>query len=387
MNWRRLLLPGPENDYTPHLLQRAAMVFMSVLVLLSFAATNLQALLWQSSDWLVGTVLPAVVVNLTNEQRAGQAAAPLVRNTLLDEAARLKAEHMANNGYFAHYSPEGVSPWYWFEQVNYTYAHAGENLAIHFTDSSAVVDAWMKSPTHRANIVNNTYTEIGVGTAKGIYDGYSTVFVVQLFGTPAAPVVAAVAPTPTPAPVVVPPVAVALPAPEPAPVVSEAVEETPVVEPVRQPEPVTAEPSPEEVLGSTEEMVIEEVVPAPIEVAEVVTDASQTSVFSTHFATSSGLEPAAVGSVSGTTADTYSFAEIAATQPSTILQAVYLGLGMLVATLLLLSIIIGIHHTRPLQVVYGVGLLLLMSGLFYIHVALTTSVVIAATPDVVELFE
>ena len=364
---------------------------MAVLVLLSFVATNLQALLWQSSDWLVGTILPAVVVDLTNEERADEAAVPLVRNSLLDEAARLKAEHMAKNSYFAHHSPDGVSPWYWFERVGYTYAHAGENLAIHFTDSSAVVEAWMQSPTHRANIVNNNYTEIGVGTAKGTYDGFSTVFVVQLFGTPAAPVVA-----PAPAPAVTPaPVAVVAPTPVPAPLTTEEVEETPAVELVRAPEPAFAADTPVEVLGSTEDVTEVEAAPAPaaeesvvpeqIEVAEVVTDASQTSIFSTHFATSSGLEPVSIGSVSGTTADNFSFVEVAATQPSTILQAVYLGIGMLVATLLLLSIIIGINHTRPLQVVYGVGLMLLMSGLFYLHVTLTTSVVIAATPDVVEL--
>jgi len=392
MNWRRLFLPSAENDYTPHLLQRAAVVMMAVLVLLSFAATNLQALLWQSSDWLVGTILPAVVVDMTNEERADEAAVPLQRNSLLDEAARLKAEHMAKNSYFAHHSPDGVSPWYWFEKVGYTYAHAGENLAIHFTDSSAVVEAWMKSPSHRANIVNNNYTEIGVGTAKGTFDGFSTVFVVQLFGTPAAPVAAVV---PEPAPVVTPaPVEVVALTPAPTPLTTEQVEETPVVEPVRAPEPAFAADTPVEVLG-TEEVVSEEVtevpvveesvVSEPIEVAEVVTDNSQTSVFSTHFATSSGLEPVSIGSVSGTTADSLSFVEVAATQPSTILQAVYLGIGMLVATLLLLSIIIGIHHTRPLQVVYGVGLMLLMSGLFYLHVTLTTNVVIAATPDVIEL--
>jgi hypothetical protein len=395
MNWRRLFLPSAENDYTPHLLQRAAMVGMFVLVLLSFAATNLQALLWQSSDWLVGTVLPAVVVNLTNQERANQAAVPLVRNTLLDEAARLKAEHMAKYGYFAHYSPDGVSPWYWFERVDYTYAHAGENLAIHFTDSSAVVDAWMKSPTHRANIVNNTYTEIGVGTAKGTFDGFSTVFVVQLFGTPAAPVVAA---APTPAPVVPAPVLLSIPEPEP--LVSETTQVAQVVEEVSSEEPLTIAMAPEEVLGTTEDTVAVEAAPTPtpaeeavvvepFEVAEVVTDPARTSVFSTHFATSSGLPPvvSSVGSVSGTTADSFSFVQVAATQPSTVLQAVYLGLGMLVATLLLLSIIIGIHHTRPLQVVYGVGLILLMSGLFYVHVSLTTSVVIAATPEVVELLQ
>lgn len=188
MKFEDTFLPTKKNNYTPHLLQKVAIFSMFLLVFLSFAAVNLQSLLWQSSSWLVGTVLPAVIVDLTNEQRGGLSEAPLIRSAVLDEAAQLKAEHMAKNGYFAHYSPDGTSPWYWFDQVSYTYAHAGENLAIHFNDSNAVVEAWMKSPLHRDNIVSHNYTEIGVGTAKGMFEGKETVFVVQLFGTPASPI-------------------------------------------------------------------------------------------------------------------------------------------------------------------------------------------------------
>lgn len=364
MKLKHLFLPIPENDYTPHLLQRAAMVIMLVLILLSFAAVNLQALLWQSSSWLVGTVLPAVVVDLTNSERADFAATPLRRNALLDEAARLKAEHMAAKSYFAHYSPDGVSPWYWFEVVSYTYAHAGENLAIHFSDSGAVVDAWMNSPTHKANIIDTKFTEIGVGTAKGVYDGHETVFVVQLFGTPAAPVAA-------PAPVAVTPVA------EAAPLAAETLAETPV-EAVVTPEPPVAVVEEESVvLAETTPEVTEE----SVVVAESLPETAPLSSFSSYVATSSGLAPVAVGSVSGTTAESVSFSESLITRPSVTLQMVYLTLGLLVAVLLMVSIVIGINHTRPLQVVYGVGLLMLMSGLFYVHAALTTSVVIAATPE------
>jgi uncharacterized protein YkwD len=389
MKFKRLFLPIPENDHTPHLLQQAAVVVMSVLILLSFVAVNLQALLWQSSSWLVGTVLPAVVVNLTNDERQSMATSPLQRNALLDEAARLKAEHMAAESYFAHYSPDGVSPWYWFEEVSYTYAHAGENLAIHFTDSSAVVDAWMKSPTHKANIVDAKYTEIGVGTAKGVYDGYETVFVVQLFGTPAAPLVAA-APTPAPAPVIVEIAAVAEPevlaveATE-AVLVVEAPEEVLVVEEI-PPEPVPSEPVAAPVtLGSQQSQTPPapvKVVVGPVEETQVYETAVPSS-FSSYVATSSGLTPVSIGSVSGTTAPSVSFSQALVTQPSVVLQMIYLTLGLLVAVLLLVSIVIGINHARPLQVVYGVGLLMLMSGLFYIHVTLTTSVVIAAEPEAV----
>lgn len=372
MKFTDLFLPTKENDHTPHFLQKAAMVMMVVLTLLSFTAVNIQALFWQSSDWLVGTVLPAVVVDLTNSEREEVSAVPLKRNALLDEAARLKAEHMAENSYFAHYSPDGVSPWVWFDEVSYTYAHAGENLAIHFNDSSAVVSAWMKSPLHKANIVSDKYTEIGVGTAKGTFDGYDTVFVVQLFGTPAVKPVPVTVPTPTPVPV---PAPVAVETPLEIGTLSIETTQTEV------PEVVAGEQTTEE------ETINDQVVDileneTPVEVAEVYRDEQNTSVFSTHFATSSGLAPMMLDNVSGSTATEASIIGAVATKPNTVLQFLYLIIGLFVASLLMSSIVIGIKHERPLQIVYGLGLLLLMSALFQVHTALTAEVVIAAeTPQ------
>jgi len=172
-------------NLNPSKLQKGAMVTIGILTFLTFFISNLQIFFWLKSDWLISTVLPAVVTELTNQERNQFAENPLTRSEVLDQAAKLKAEDMAKNSYFAHYSPDGVSPWHWFQEVGYTYAYAGENLAVHFNDSKMVVDAWMNSPTHKANIINDKYTEIGIGTAKGVYDGYETVFVVQLFGTPA----------------------------------------------------------------------------------------------------------------------------------------------------------------------------------------------------------
>lgn len=183
----RFIMEAGNNRFAPHILQQVAFGLLTLVLILSFLVSDTRFLLLRSSDWLLGAILPAVVVEKTNEARALIAAVPLKRSAVLDEAARLKAEHMSKSGYFAHYSPDGVSPWYWFEKVGYVYAHAGENLAIHFTDSKKVVDAWMDSPTHRANIESLNYLEIGVGTAKGNFEGHETIFVVQLFGTPAAP--------------------------------------------------------------------------------------------------------------------------------------------------------------------------------------------------------
>lgn len=178
-------LNSKKINLNPSGLQKGAMVTIGILTFLTFFLSNLQIFFWLKSDWLVSTVLPAVVAELTNEQRSQFVQKPLIRSSLLDQAAKLKAEDMVKNSYFAHYSPDGVTPWHWFQEVGYTYAYAGENLAVHFNDSKMVVDAWMNSPTHKANIIKNEYTEIGIGTAKGVYEGYDTVFVVQLFGTPA----------------------------------------------------------------------------------------------------------------------------------------------------------------------------------------------------------
>ena len=138
----------------------------------------------RGSDF-IASVLPTVLVDLANADRSAYKLGGLTLNPLLQETARLKAEDMAVKGYFAHYSPEGVSPWHFFDATGYAFVYAGENLAVNFDDSSAVNAAWMNSPDHRANILNGNFTEVGIATAKGMYEGRETLFVVEMFGSPA----------------------------------------------------------------------------------------------------------------------------------------------------------------------------------------------------------
>src|SRR3989344_1848926 len=126
-------------------------------------------------------VLPAALTDLTNTDRAAAGHLALAHDPRLAQAAQKKAEDMAAKGYFAHISPEGKTPWYWLEAVGYEYTYAGENLAINFTDSMDVEAAWVNSPEHHANIVKPEYTQIGIGTAQGVYQGQATIFVVELF--------------------------------------------------------------------------------------------------------------------------------------------------------------------------------------------------------------
>lgn len=134
---------------------------------------------------LLAEVYPSIIVEITNTERQKASLSPLVHSKTLTEAAQLKANDMAAKGYFAHTSPSGVTPWQWLEAVGYGFIYAGENLAINFDDSYEVQTAWLNSPTHRANIMNGNFSEIGVATAKGFYNGRETTFVVEMFGRPA----------------------------------------------------------------------------------------------------------------------------------------------------------------------------------------------------------
>jgi hypothetical protein len=359
---RDYFIPHEGNDYKPHSLQKAAMTGMVILVLLSFTLANVQSLLWVASDWMVSTILPAVIVDLTNDERSGVALGQLTRSTALDAAAQLKAQHMAEKEYFAHFSPDGVSPWFWFAQANYNFVHAGENLAIHFTDTEELVDAWMDSPTHRANIVNGDYTEIGIGTAAGRFEGYKTVYVVQLFGAPAAPTTAQAAePEPQAQP-------------EPTPEVVGEVASS------GNTEAVSADSDDSDggetfvlaqAVGITEDVEIIQAQPEPV--AEVSKELP-----SSFMSTSTGGVPASTDSTQvqdGTDASTPYFYKVL-TQPHVTLQVTYVAVGFLVLISLLFSIGIEIRRHHPIQIAYSLALLLLMFGLFQLHEILSAGVVI-----------
>lgn len=349
-------IPHEKNDFRPDFLERASMGIMLVLVLLTFAIANIQALVWISSEWMVSTILPAVIVELTNEERADGALGTLKRSGVLDSAAKLKAEDMAKNAYFAHYSPAGISPWYWFDEVSYNFIHAGENLAVHFSDSSDVVEAWMDSPTHRANIMNESFTEIGVGTAKGQYDGESTVFVVQLFGTPSVVSTAKVASAPKPTPTPVP--------------------ETEILgETTTAPENELTEEVPPVVAEAPEPIFIAEVVPEePIEmVTETTIDSEDgTKVMYSDLATTSreGV-PAITDPRAHNDGDGINPLERTATQPGVWLQIVYGVLAVIVVVALILSIVIEWRRQNPIQIAYAGVLIAVMALLFELHSVLT----------------
>ena len=110
------------------------------------------------------------VIRLVNKIRQENGLKTLSANWELSRVARYKSQDMVDNGYFAHNSPVYGTPFQMIKSFGISYRTAGENIAYGYKTPQAVVDGWMNSSGHRANILNRSYTQIGVGyVANGNY--------------------------------------------------------------------------------------------------------------------------------------------------------------------------------------------------------------------------
>jgi len=182
--FRKYFIPHEENENRPHFWREASVLSLALIILIVFITASSGRFLI-SRGTFTAAVISGVLADLANQDRQVEMLGMLAINPILERAATLKANDMASKSYFAHTSPEGKNPWYWFKEAGYEFSYAGENLAVNFSDSALVNQAWMNSPGHRKNILNGNFTEVGIATAEGMYEGRPTVFVVQLFGKPA----------------------------------------------------------------------------------------------------------------------------------------------------------------------------------------------------------
>ena len=138
------------------------------------------------------------IITLTNAARQKNDLPPLAFNDSLSQAAGAKAGDMFALDYWAHNSPTGNTPWSFITKAGYRYIFAGENLARDFSDASSVVDAWMNSPSHRSNLLDKNFKDIGVAVVNDKFGGRDSTLVVQMFGTAvsAAPATQPLAQTP-----------------------------------------------------------------------------------------------------------------------------------------------------------------------------------------------
>ncbi|MCX8128779.1 MAG: SafA/ExsA family spore coat assembly protein [Clostridia bacterium] len=123
------------------------------------------------------------VIRLVNIERAKAGLQPLKANWQVSRVARYKSQDMATKGYFSHTSPTYGSPFSMMESFGVRFSAAGENIAMGQRTPQEVMSGWMNSPGHRANIMNPSYTEIGVGLAK---NSTGTNYWTQMFIKPLA---------------------------------------------------------------------------------------------------------------------------------------------------------------------------------------------------------
>jgi len=183
---RHLFHPQRSNNHRPKLLHPKPLIFMSLLALGFFQIVGFASTLNLEKGSILGyasSITISQIITDTNKERTDKGLIPLTFNELLSNAAESKAEDMFNNQYWAHTSPSGKEPWDFIKSVNYNYKVAGENLARDFDSTKPMVEAWMNSPTHKANIMNPRYRDIGLAVVNGKLNGFETTLVVQMFGT------------------------------------------------------------------------------------------------------------------------------------------------------------------------------------------------------------
>ena len=146
-----------------------------------FGATMMSGPVITSAD---AKTVGSNVITRTNTERSKVNLSSLKENATLSAAASDKLADMFAKNYWDHTGPSGETAWQFIDAEGYRYQLAGENLAKGFDNSSEAMEAWMQSPSHKDNILNNQFTEIGVAVGSGKIKGASTTLIVQLFGQP-----------------------------------------------------------------------------------------------------------------------------------------------------------------------------------------------------------
>jgi uncharacterized protein YkwD len=185
------------------------------------------------------------LLQATNTQRANNGQGSLSLNQRLVSAAQSKADDMIARNYWSHNTPDGKEPWIFVDNAGYKYTKAGEILAYGFVNSEDTVVGWMNSPSHKANMLDSAFQEVGFGFANSTNfnsSGEQTV-VVAMYGKPQT--LASTAQNPAPASPSTPskPSTATQPAPDPEPT-------APTEEPA--PEEPAPTPAPSETVFNTE---------------------------------------------------------------------------------------------------------------------------------------
>lgn len=200
-NLKNLFTPNSSNNFKSKSIQTSFLSSYLVITLIAALAFTKINHAFPNVLGFATDITTQKLFELTNNERQKDGLAPFTYNEKLAQAADAKAHDMFARNYWAHYGPDGTTPWNFILNAKYQYEYAGENLARNFLFSNGVVHAWMNSKTHRENILRKEYSEVGLAVVNGTLNGEPTTLVVQMFGTPLPGQVASVT---TPPPIIKP---------------------------------------------------------------------------------------------------------------------------------------------------------------------------------------
>lgn len=175
--------PHHSNAHKPKILHLDSLSIIVVGLVLTESLIVMSSRVVPQVLGYAANIPPDKIIALTNQERVSHGLNLLKVDSELNQAALAKAGNMFAKNYWAHNAPDGTQPWFFITNSGYQYIRAGENLARDFTDPVSVVAAWMNSPSHRENILNPGYQDIGVAVVDGTLGGVQTTLVVQMFGT------------------------------------------------------------------------------------------------------------------------------------------------------------------------------------------------------------
>jgi len=181
--FKDFFIPHSGNNHHPRILRKKSLIIISMLAVLLKVSLVSYLFFIYPNNAKMSEDLGSEVFQLLNEERVGAGLKPLNLNTALMSSATDKADDMITNNYFAHKSLDGRMPWDWVSRRNYPYLFIGENLGMNFSSAESVNQALMNSPSHKKNILNEKYTDVGVVVRKGAINGKETNVLVQLFGS------------------------------------------------------------------------------------------------------------------------------------------------------------------------------------------------------------
>lgn len=181
---KHFFVPHRSNAFRPHALRHNALSLYLLIIVAVQLGVGVTLNAGPEVKGAESEDLAYNIVVLTNQERNKAGAAPLFENSTLDMAAQKKLEDMFAKNYWDHTGPNGETAWDFISGQNYQYEVAGENLAKGFKSSKEVVSAWMGSPTHKKNLLNDRFQEIGIAVGSGKIKGVTTTVIVQIFGRP-----------------------------------------------------------------------------------------------------------------------------------------------------------------------------------------------------------